>query len=229
MSRIHFIGGEKGGVGKSVVARLLAQYWIDKQTPWTGFDTDRSHGALLRHYGDFSQPVEISLIDNLDLLVEAATEKDQQVLVDLAAQTEQGLHRWIESGGVLELARELGIEVVFWHVMDDGKDSNDLLLKLLNQYGSEAQYVVVLNHGRGDNFSLYQHSDAARRVAELRVPVIELKPLHKPTMRNIDHLDKSFWAATTQTEDGTSLGLVERHRVKVWIRSAYAEFERLGF
>ena len=41
MSRIHFIGGEKGGVGKSVVARLLAQYWIDRGTPWTGFDTDR--------------------------------------------------------------------------------------------------------------------------------------------------------------------------------------------
>ncbi|HSS39597.1 MAG TPA: mobilization protein, partial [Polyangia bacterium] len=26
MSTIHFIGGEKGGVGKSVVARLCAQY-----------------------------------------------------------------------------------------------------------------------------------------------------------------------------------------------------------
>ena len=30
MSRIHFVGGEKGGVGKSVVARLLAQYYIDE-------------------------------------------------------------------------------------------------------------------------------------------------------------------------------------------------------
>ncbi len=25
MTRLHFIGGEKGGVGKSVVARVLAQ------------------------------------------------------------------------------------------------------------------------------------------------------------------------------------------------------------
>jgi cellulose biosynthesis protein BcsQ len=29
MTNIHLIGGEKGGVGKSVVARLLAQYFID--------------------------------------------------------------------------------------------------------------------------------------------------------------------------------------------------------
>ena len=28
---IHFIGGEKGGVGKSLTARVLAQYMIDKE------------------------------------------------------------------------------------------------------------------------------------------------------------------------------------------------------
>jgi len=48
MTRLHFIGGEKGGVGKSVVARLLAQYFIDRQVPLLGFDTDMSHGSLLR-------------------------------------------------------------------------------------------------------------------------------------------------------------------------------------
>ena len=50
MTNIHLIGGEKGGVGKSVVARLLAQYFIDHSIPFLGFDSDRSHGALLRFY-----------------------------------------------------------------------------------------------------------------------------------------------------------------------------------
>ena len=64
MSELHLIGGEKGGVGKSVVARLLAQYWLDSSKPFVGFDTDRSHGALLRHYGvelgkaDFLGPMQ---------------------------------------------------------------------------------------------------------------------------------------------------------------------------
>ena len=40
MSNIHFIGGEKGGVGKSLLARVLAQYMIDKQLPFLGFDTE---------------------------------------------------------------------------------------------------------------------------------------------------------------------------------------------
>ena len=52
MGKIHFIGGEKGGVGKSVVARVLAQYFIDKKVPFTGFDTDRSHTTFTRFYQD---------------------------------------------------------------------------------------------------------------------------------------------------------------------------------
>jgi cellulose biosynthesis protein BcsQ len=60
MSRIHFIGGEKGGVGKSVTARLLAQYCIDRELPVTVFDGDRSHAAMLRYYADFSSPVDVA-------------------------------------------------------------------------------------------------------------------------------------------------------------------------
>jgi len=59
MTRVHFIGGEKGGVGKSVVSRVLSQYFIDHKIPFLGFDTDRSHGSLLRFYADFASPVVI--------------------------------------------------------------------------------------------------------------------------------------------------------------------------
>ena len=56
MSHIHFVGGEKGGVGKSVLARLLAQWFIDRSTPFAAVDGDLSHGALVRMYADYSQP-----------------------------------------------------------------------------------------------------------------------------------------------------------------------------
>jgi cellulose biosynthesis protein BcsQ len=70
MSKLHFIGGEKGGVGKSLVARVLAQYLIDHETPFLGFDTDQSHGALLRFYRDYAAPVAIDRYESLDRIVE---------------------------------------------------------------------------------------------------------------------------------------------------------------
>jgi len=59
MASMNFIGGEKGGVGKSVTARALAQYFIDSGTPFTGFDTDRSHHSFNRFYADYASPVVV--------------------------------------------------------------------------------------------------------------------------------------------------------------------------
>jgi hypothetical protein len=229
MSELHLIGGEKGGVGKSVVARLLVQYWLDRGKPFRGFDTDRSHGALLRHYAEFSQPIEISRIEDLDSLVEACEQPDARVLVDLAAQTERDLYSWIDSGEVLELAKDNGIRIVLWHVMDDGKDSVAVLSRLLQRYGERANYVVVLNEGRGQDFSLFRQSDANASVVRLAAPVLELPALHKATMLKIDRLDKSFWSALNHRNGSdTSLGMMERQRLKVWLRQAYGQFERIG-
>jgi hypothetical protein len=229
MGELHLIGGEKGGVGKSVVARLLAQYWIDRSKPFVAFDSDRSHGALLRYYGDFSKPIEVTRVEELDQLVEACVQSDDRVLVDLAAQTERDLYAWLDSGEVLELARENGIRLVLWHVMDDGKDSVGVLSRLLEHYGERANYVVVLNKGRGEDFGVFRASDAAAAVERLHAPLFELPALHKATMRKIDRLDKSFWsAANHHNGSDTSLGMMERQRVRVWLRDAYREFDRLG-
>ena len=111
MAKIHLIGGEKGGVGKSLVARVLAQYFIDHSVPFLGFDSDRSHGALLRFYAGYASPVLIDRYDSLDAIVEAATEQpDRRILVDLAAQTQQSLTSWMDESQLLELAPELGLQ-----------------------------------------------------------------------------------------------------------------------
>ena len=69
MSSLNFIGGEKGGVGKSVVARLLAQYFIDQSIPFVGFDTDRSHTSFTRFYADYASPVLVDSYEGLDQVV----------------------------------------------------------------------------------------------------------------------------------------------------------------
>ena len=117
-SRLHFIGGEKGGVGKSLISRVLAQYFIDKGRPFKGFDTDKSHGALLRFYTDYTSPVIVDRYEALDQVVETAAQSRQHVLVDLAAQTHSFLAQWIEDSGLLEVADELGVSLTYWHVMD---------------------------------------------------------------------------------------------------------------
>jgi hypothetical protein len=226
MSKIHFIGGEKGGVGKSVLARLLAQYHIDRQIPFSAFDSDRSHGALLRFYADYSRPIVLDEFESADQVMETALEADQDILVDLAAQTSLPLHRWIEQNDLLSLADEERIPVVFWHVLDDGADGIALLDALFDRYDRSAAYVVTKNYGRGKDFSAFESSPAHARTLGLGAAVIDLPELHPATMRKIDHQGISLWASAYNRETG--LGLMDRQRVKVWMRRVYQQLDQVG-
>lgn len=230
MSTIHFIGGEKGGVGKSLVARLLAQYLIDRGLPFLGFDSDRSHGALMRFYADYASPIVVDSYESLDKVVEAATEDEaRRILVDLAAQTHQPLVKWMEESGMLELAREFGIAVRYWHVMDSGKDSVDLLRQLLDRFGAQLDYVLVLNQLRGDDFGIFEASGEKERALSLGAKIASLPRLHETAMNRIDAHSTSFWAAAHSGDKAlTGLGLLERQRVRVWLAKAYAELDKLA-
>jgi hypothetical protein len=230
MTNIHLIGGEKGGVGKSLVSRLLAQYMIDNNIPFLGFDSDRSHGALLRFYAGYASPVLIDSYESLDAIVEAAAAvPERRILVDLAAQTQERLTQWMEDSQLLEVAAELNLNIRYWHVMDAGKDSVDLLKRLLDRHGDRLKYVLVLNEIRGDDFRILDKSGEKERALALGAVVIHVKRLHEVSMIKIDAASASFWAVANKSDADTSgLGLLERQRVKVWLKSAFAEIAKPG-
>jgi hypothetical protein len=233
MSSLNFIGGEKGGVGKSVVARVLAQYFIDHGRAFTGFDTDRSHTSFLRFYADFASPVVVDSYAGLDRVVEAFdVEADAaaapSVIVDLAAQTSAPLGRWIADSDLVALMGEMGVAVNFWHVADGGADSVALLDRLIETYGAGPNYIVVKNFGRGGDFSYMDGSEPMRKAVGLGARVINLPALHESSMLKIDRQNASFWAAGNNREGAEALGLLERQRVKTWLRSAYLAFDALA-
>jgi len=231
MSSLNFIGGEKGGVGKSVVARVLAQYFIDNELPFTGFDTDRSHTTFTRFYQGYASPVIVDRFESLDAIAQALVdhtgETTPSIIVDLAAQTASPVARWIKESDLLTLMAEMGITVNLWHIADPGKDSVDLLDRLIETYGEGPNYIVVKNEGRGSDFSQLEHSEALQKALSKGAHVVSLGQLHESSMRKIDRQDTSFWAAVHQTSGPEALGLLERQRVKSWLKKSYETLRTL--
>ena len=149
------------------------------------------------------------------------------MIVDLAAQTAAPLARWIKDSDLLSLLADMGIAVNFWHVADAGKDSVDLLDRLLDAYGAGPNYLIVKNMGRGTDFSQLEASPAMAKALSLGAKVVTLAQLHEASMRKIDRQNVSFWAAIHNRSETDALGMLERQRVKNWLRKSYESFDSL--
>ncbi len=217
MSQIHLVGGEKGGVGKSTVARLLAQEFIDRNQSFVALDGDQSHGDLLRFYADYTKALDLRDNASADAILLSAIDTDQTVLVDLPAQSASALQDWVQDSGVLDLAEELDIPVTVWHVTDGSRNSVDLLQRVINDFSAHrgVSFVIVRNFGRGGNFDAFDRSAAKSQAEAHGARVIDLAKLDDNVMSSIDWKGLSFWAAANRIE-GDCLSVLDRKRAKAW-------------
>ncbi len=222
MSHIHFVGGEKGGVGKSVVARVLCQYFVDRSAPFAAIDADASHATLLRSYAEYTQPIDLEVFASADEIVNRALGAERDVVVDLPAQSARALQRWVESADVIRFAREAGIQLTLWHVSDGSFDSIRDLARAVETWADSLAYVVVRNHGRSRDFSLLDESAARREVEQLGGRVIDLPELDAATMVRIDRTGASLWAAANNASGDQALAPLQRQRARLWLDRCYA-------
>ncbi|WP_417221966.1 mobilization protein MobD [Amphritea sp.] len=242
MSTIHFVGGEKGGVGKSVLSRLLSQYFLDKSQPYVGLDADQSHPTLSRYYLDYTRTINLDHFESIDQIMELALEDDCNVLIDLPAQSERFLDRWIEENGVIDMCQEMGIKLVYWYAVDSGPDSVNLLENFLNKYSHQLDVIVAKNQGRGTDFSNIEalsqlqqsylsptnSTDFDNGVQSQPIQQFYIPALHTPTMQKIEKLGLSFWAAANlKDNEQPHLGLMERQRSRVWVNKIQQTLDNL--
>ena len=227
VSHIHFVGGEKGGVGKSVVSRLLAQWFIDRSLPFAAVDGDLSHGALVRMYADYSQAVDLSNPESADQIVDRALGADRRVLIDLPAQSLRTLWNWLSEANVFAFAKEAGIRMSFWHVTDGGFASVGEIERALELFGDRFEHKVVRNFGRSKNFTQFDESTAKRKLDQLGGKAIDLPELDAQAMYKVDRLGSSFWGAIHSSADG-GLKPLERQRVRLWLERSYAQLETMN-
>ena len=226
MSHIHFVGGEKGGVGKSVLARLLAQWFIDRSLPFAAVDGDLSHGALVRSYADYTHTVDLTDPTSADQIADRALGADRRVLVDLPAQSLRVLSTWLTEANVFAFAKETGIRMSMWHVTDGGFASVGEIERALELFGDQFEHKVVKNLGRSKNFSQFEDSTTRRHLDMLGGKTMELPELDASAMYKVDRLGSSFWGAV-HSSDPEGLKPLERQRVRLWLERSYKQLETL--
>lgn len=156
---VHIVMQGKGGVGKSVVARLIAEYMIEKDRSYAAFDADpvnQTFGALDSFGVEIVDLVKAGNVDAArfdDLIGKAMDSEADSVIIDTGAAAFLPLLRYIEDTALPELLAENGHELFFHTVVTGGPSFDDTFegfSRMAERFGDEASVVAWVNSYFGE-------------------------------------------------------------------------------
>jgi len=153
MANIHLILQGKGGVGKSLIASILAQYQRSKGEPTLCIDTDPVNSTFLGFKAlDVTQLVIMEGDEikprNFDRLVELIAPAKGNVIIDNGASSFVPLTHYLISNQVPALLKEMGHTLIIHTVITGSQallDTVNGFAQVASQFPPEASFVVWLN------------------------------------------------------------------------------------
>lgn len=155
---VVLVGGNKGGVGKSLCSMALLDYWLSQNKPVFLVETDRSNPDVAKAYGD-SVPHCLPEMRERDGWIDLVNELEEKVqhsaiVINLAAQSNRF---WEDFGAILlEGLQEMKRKPICLWMINRQKDSLELLMEF-QEMAPGVKLHVVRNGYFGDErkFELY--------------------------------------------------------------------------
>jgi len=149
----HFVLQGKGGVGKSLVASLLAQWLADQQRLQACYDTDPVNGSFQSIPALGAEPVELLTrnainVKGVDRLIEAIVAAEKDVVVDNGAASFLPLSRYLLENDIPAVLKQHGVGMIVHTLVTGGSNGLDTLKgleALIQHFASGAQIVVWVN------------------------------------------------------------------------------------
>jgi len=149
---IHLSLQGKGGVGKSLVASILAQYFLSRGRVVNCIDTDPVNGTLSQYAALAAQRLKLlrdGAIDSrgFDDLMDRLLTEDGIFVVDSGASTFVPLWNYILQGNVVEILKAAGKSLYVHTVVTGGQALGDTLdgFRQLAQTTEEQNIIVWIN------------------------------------------------------------------------------------
>jgi hypothetical protein len=226
LGRLVLVTGDKGGTGKSVVARALLDIYRHQKINCIAYECDQSNPQLFRHYNKVPPGIKTLKLNErggADALQDDLKQFSPQVsLVDLPAGAADYFEGIAKDISLFRNADKLGYKITMVSVLGRVKDSVVQLKRLLEFCGNKTDYVVVKNlyWGSDDKFSRYNNSKTRQALKDLGGIELLFPELYDDLFDLVDGADLTFREAT----DHEALTLSNQSRLFDWIDGCEMEF-----
>jgi hypothetical protein len=229
---VILVGADKGGVGKTTVARALADYLTGKNIMTRAFDTESPRGTLKRFHGDMTEIVDIdSTSDQMKILDTLNTAQVKVSIIDTRAGALARTLRALRDVGFFDAVREGHFTFILFHVLGPSIASLEEISETA-PFVANAHYFLVKNHVNDSTFfewdpTTYQnYFSKTRGAAELTIP-----KLSEMAYEQVEIAGSPFSQFVgNKTSDGrpAAHSFVLRGYVRTWQGKIAEEFEKIG-
>ncbi|HTV73904.1 MAG TPA: hypothetical protein VME66_09390 [Candidatus Acidoferrales bacterium] len=234
--KLVIVTGQKGGVGKTLTAQVLATWLRRRNVNWRGADTDqenkffadvnRQNVRAYTLYDRSGRLVTTAINAFIDAIGEALDDGVDVFVVDMGAGQLQTLMGALRETAVLdEVGKSVGLTVAYV-LVDDVESLSTLHNNQAALDGLAAQWVVVKNLRDGP-LTLYETSEALRPEMQRRNAL----EMQLPALEDRDVLQSFKLTGLTLeafADPASQQPWSQRGRLKTWLNSALAQLDALA-
>jgi hypothetical protein len=229
---VVLIGADKGGVGKTTVARTLLDYFSAHQLRVRAFDTEVPRGTLKRFHPAVTDIVDINLVPDQMKIFDTLNAADASVtLIDVRAGLMSPTLRALRDIGFIDAAKKGQLTFAVFHILGPSIASLDEIAETAAYLG-DAKYFMVKNFINNTHFFEWDeatHSSYFKRIkdaVEITIPKLSEMAAEQVELASVPFV--SFVANKKQNGDPASYSFVLRGYVRHWLGNVWAEYDRIG-
>jgi hypothetical protein len=229
---VILIGADKGGVGKTTVARTLLDYFAHHQLSARAFDTEVPRGTLKRFHPDVTDVVDINYVPDQMRIFDTVNSTDATVsLIDVRAGLLSPTLGALRDIGFIEAAKKGEITFIVFHILGPTISSLDEIAETAAYLG-DAKYLMVKNFINNTHFFEWDeptHASYFKRIPDavgITIPRLVEMATEQVDLASVPFA--SFIANKKQGGDPASYSFVLRGYVRHWLGNVWSEYDRVG-
>lgn len=228
---VIMIGADKGGVGKTTVARALIDFLSRKSILARAFDTENPRGTLKRFFPMSTEIIDLHDVAHQMKVLDTMDSANVKVsIVDLKAGNLSYALGTFEDIGVLDAARQGAFNLALFHVVGPAIASLDEINEVA-KFVNGLEYIVARNFINETNFFEWDEATYKKYFAGLNdAKEIEVPKLNEMAYEQVDLAGvtfKDFIENKKSNGDPGDFSFVLRGYVKKWMSEIDSEFEKL--
>jgi hypothetical protein len=225
------VGADKGGVGKTTVARALLDYLVAHGIPTRAFDTEAPKGTLRRFHPDITDVVDItSTPDQMKVFDTVSTSSAQVTVIDVRAGLLSATLRALRDIGFLEAAKKSQLTFAVFHILGPSIASLDEIAET-SAFMGDSSYFLVRNFINNTTFFEWDpatYNSYFKRIKgayEITIPKLNEMACEQVELASVPFV--SFIANKGMDAQPANYSFVLRGYVRHWLGNVWAEFDRV--